>query len=96
MFFHRKKSKEILEHTRDNCEEVMGSEVCGCVNCLAVFPPQEIKEWAEIEDLHEHRKRRERDRTALCPHCGEAAIIGDHSGMRVSPATLEAMRDHMR
>ncbi len=96
MFFRRKKSKDILEHTRENCDEVMGSDVCGCVGCLAVFRPQDIKEWAEAEDRHQHRRPRERDKTALCPHCGEAAVIGDSSGMRVSPATLEAMRDHMR
>ena len=96
MFLHRKRSKDILEHTRQNCDEVMSSEVCGCVECLAVFRPEEIKEWSEAEDRHDHHKPRERDKTALCPHCGEAAVIGDSSGMRVSPATLETMRAHMR
>ena len=94
MFRRKKKSTDVPAHTKQNCDEVLASEVCGCVNCLAVFPPDEIKEWVDPDEhLHE---RKEADRTAICPHCGEAMVLGDKSGHRVSPATLEQFRAHWR
>lgn len=101
--FRKKTKQEVLEHTRENREEVLASETCGCLSCLAVFPPADIKDWTPPEavseetiDLveeggHDHRKGRV-DQTAVCPHCGEAMVIGDRSGLRVSPAALDVMR----
>jgi hypothetical protein len=104
----RKKNKEeILTHTKQNREEVLASETCGCLKCGAVFTPQDIKDWTPPETVseqtrdlveeggHGHR-RRHTDPTAICPHCGEAMVLGDHSGHRVSPAMLETLRSHMR
>lgn len=101
--FRKKSKEEVLEHTKQNREEVLASQTCGCLNCLAVFPPEDIRDWTPPEavsentiDLveeggHGHRKSRV-DQTAVCPHCGEAMVLGDHSGLRVSPAALDAMR----
>ena len=32
------------------------------------------------------------DRTAICPHCGEALLIGDHGEYEITDTFLEAMR----
>ena len=90
--FRWRRKKDVLAHTKQNCDEVLASETCGCINCLAVFPPDEIKDW--VEDDHQHQKKV--DRTAICPHCGEAMVLGDHSGHRISPAALDQFRLHMR
>jgi hypothetical protein len=105
--FFKKSKEEVLEHTQENREEVSASETCGCLNCLSVFPSGDVKDWTppeviseETRDLgeegaHGHRKSRA-GQTALCPHCGEAMVLGDHSGHSISPASLDAMRLRMR
>jgi hypothetical protein len=92
--FRRKNKREILAHTRQNSAEVLASETCGCLGCGSVFPPAEIKDWTD--EPARDRARADKDRTAICPHCGEAMVIGDRSGHKVSPAFLDAMRAHMR
>jgi hypothetical protein len=39
----------------------------------------------------EHPERHA-DRTGICPHCGDALIVGDNSGYKITPAFLDAMR----
>ena len=90
----KRREQEISEHTKENREEVLASEVCGCLNCCTTFSPGEIKDWTG-ENRHHHHKRRH-SATAICPHCGEPAVVGDSSGLNVSPATMEALRDHRR
>ena len=99
--FGKKAKDEVLEHTKQNRDEVLASERCGCASCLAVFPPTQITEWRDEADLDrveaEHRQLPTRiDSTAICPHCGEVTVIGDHSGHEVTPAFLDALRAHMR
>lgn len=86
--------EEALEHTKENRGEVLASEVCGCISCCATFSPHEVKDWTGEDRHHHHDKRAEV--TAVCPHCGEAMVIGDRSGLKVSPATLDALRSRMR
>ena len=33
-------------HTSNNWTEIGISEMCGCCNCVQVFPPDEIVAWA--------------------------------------------------
>ena len=99
--FRKKDREEIMEHTTHNREEVLASETCGCLNCLAVFPPDHVVTWEEqkmdeIEPTSHGHRRGRRDPTALCPHCGEAMVLGDRSGHRIAPATLDALRSHTR
>ena len=74
---------------------MLASEVCGCLGCCATFPPHEIKDWTG-EDRHHHQHDKRAKVTAICPHCGEAMVIGDRSGLNVSSAAMDAMRSHMR
>lgn len=99
--FRRNKTQEILGHTKRNREEVLASEVCGCLNCLAVFPPGEITTWNEelmdeIEPTSHGHEPAKTDPTAVCPHCGEAMVLGDRSGHRIAPATLDMLRSRTR
>jgi hypothetical protein len=86
----RKDRKKVEEHTKHNEEEILASSACGCLGCLTTLTPDAITEWAEEADADHPEKRV--DRTAICPHCGDALIIGDHSGYQISDTFLETMR----
>ena len=55
------------------------SKICGCFHCLSVFGHAEIRKWIQQND------------TALCPRCGEDAVIGDASRPGLSRKNLEEM-----
>jgi hypothetical protein len=57
---------------------------------MATLKPDEVTEWTERADPDHPEKMV--DRTAICPHCGEALIIGDHSGCQITDTFLEAQR----
>ena len=84
--------KKVEKHTKHNEQEILESETCGCLSCSASFAPEEVKAWQEAVDDAEHPERHV-DRTGICPHCGEAFIVGDRSGYRITDAFLEAMRN---
>ena len=88
--FHKDRSK-VEEHTKNNEQEILASDVCGCLSCQATFAPEEVTAWQEAVDAAEHPERHI-DRTGICPHCGDAFIIGDRSGHEITPAFLDAMR----
>jgi hypothetical protein len=89
--FHKDR-KKVEEHTKNNEQEILASETCGCLGCMATFAPEEVTTWQEggVDDA-EHPERHV-DRTAICPHCGDAFIVGDKSGYKISNAFLDAMR----
>jgi hypothetical protein len=87
--WHRDR-KKVEEHTKHNQEEVLASNTCGCLGCLTTLKPEEITEWADESDTDHPEKQV--DRTAICPHCGDALIIGDRSGNQISDTFLETMR----
>jgi hypothetical protein len=82
---------KVEEHTRHNEQEILSSGTCGCLSCTATFKPEEVTAWKEEVEAAEHPERHE-DRTGICPHCGDALIIGDRSGYEVNKTFLEAMR----
>ena len=88
--FRRSNREKIRRHTKHNRQEIMASETCGCISCLATFPPADIIQWTDEVDRDHPEK--EVDRTAICPHCGDAMIIGDRSGHEISRTFLEALR----
>jgi hypothetical protein len=55
------------------------SGICGCFHCLSVFGHLEIRKWTQHET------------TALCPRCGEDAVIGDASRPGLTRRILEEM-----
>ncbi len=71
-------------HSASHRGEVMASHRCGCFYCCSTFAPQQIEEWVDEVDGQ--------GQTALCPMCGVDSVIGDHSGLTLSPAFLSRMR----
>lgn len=69
------------EHTSRHRDALEASTLCGCFYCLALFPPTEIQEWWDDET------------TAVCPHCGVDAVIGD-SVVTLTPEFLAAMQQY--
>ncbi|WP_230499206.1 cytoplasmic protein [Sutcliffiella rhizosphaerae] len=55
---------------------------CGCFYCLEVYHPTEIVEWIDDED------------TAICPKCGTDAVIGESSGLSITPLFLKEMKNY--
>jgi len=82
-------SGRIRKHTEHNEQEVVSSDMCGCLGCMATCKPDQIIDWKQDP---RRRARGVQDRTAVCPHCGDTLIIGDRSGYQISSAFLEAMR----
>jgi hypothetical protein len=76
-----RESARIHRHTRANLSELEQSESCGCIACQAIYLPGEIARWRE-------------DGTALCPRCGEDAVVGSASGIPIAPGVLR--RAHLR
>jgi hypothetical protein len=68
------------KHCSNHRNEIVASAGCGCFYCETIVGPSEIRDW--VDD----------GQTALCPHCGIDAVIGDQSGHTVTdPAFLKAM-----
>jgi len=88
----RKVREEIEQHTSHNEQEILASEVCGCLACSATLGPHEVTQWTDDDERHPRGTRP--DRTAICPHCGEAMIIGDNSGYKISPAFFDTAWIH--
>jgi hypothetical protein len=71
--------KAAHDHSSNHRQVVEKSRVCGCFYCQETFAPETIKEWIDGGE------------TALCPHCGIDAVIGDASEVELSAEFLEAM-----
>ncbi len=74
------------EHSASNHDEVLRSETCGCFYCCRVFPPSEIKEWA-------NDGRATPGKTARCPHCDIDSVLGSASGFPITPEFLKRMNE---
>lgn len=67
-------------------DEILASELCGCLYCRQTFPPSEIEHWIdEVADVAT---------TALCPRCGVDSVIGSRSGIALTPEFLREMHDY--
>jgi hypothetical protein len=72
------------KHCTNHRTEVLESALCGCFYCLKIFEPAKITDWV---DTAEH----EEGTTALCPYCGIDSVIGDKSGIALTPDFLREM-----
>jgi hypothetical protein len=79
------------QHCRENRGELAASTWCGCFHCGRLYAPAEIVDW--IDPAPPMAAEQDRvGQTALCPHCGIDAVIGDAAGYPLAPEFLEAMR----
>ena len=65
----------------DNADSVKASQMCGCFCCQEIFPAAEVTRFLDETP----------GRTALCPHCGIDAVLGDASGVEVSEDFIRKM-----
>jgi hypothetical protein len=66
-------------HSIRHRAEIEASDRCGCFYCLRIFGREQIEEWTDDDD------------TALCPHCGIDAVLGNASGYEISTPFLSQM-----
>ena len=61
-----------------NREEILRSDLCGCIGCAATFLPLEISKWWDD------------GATACCPRCGmTSVVVGSASGLAIDSEMLE-------
>ena len=78
-------------HTFNNRAELEASGLCGCCSCLKVFPPDDIVAWSGLDMSNFDNPDAVNGETALCPQCGNEALIGDKAGYPLNPDFLSRM-----
>lgn len=63
-----------------NRVEINKSLKCGCFFCTRIYDAAEVEDF--IDD----------DETALCPYCGIDSVIGDASGIELTPSLLNKLK----
>ena len=79
---------EAHRFSNNHMAQLKQDSLCGCFHCRKIFHPQEITYW--IVDDNDC----DREGTAVCPHCGIDAVIGEHSGYPITPEFLEQMKTY--
>jgi hypothetical protein len=81
-------------HTMKNRAELASSSSCGCCACMEIFAPAEVVAWTGL-DMNDFNNPQAVDaatvETAVCPRCGNEALIGSSSGYEISPQFLSQM-----
>lgn len=67
-------------HSMKNRTELESSNACGCVHCLGLFAPDEVRKWTD------------EGQTALCPKCGIDSVLGSACGFELNDSFLREMR----
>ncbi|XIH15175.1 hypothetical protein C1N83_20805 [Priestia aryabhattai] len=66
---------------KNNKENLVQDQICGCFYCLKMFDSMEIEEWIDTDDD-----------TAICPYCGIDSVIGYSSGFPITQEFLRGMK----
>lgn len=69
---------------RNNKEQIIAGEICGCFSCKNIFYTYEINKWIFNEIGN----------TALCPYCYIEAVIGEKAGLPITKDFLTAMNEY--
>ena len=80
-------------HASHNWAEIEASKSCGCCSCMQIFPPEDIVAWAGLDFDQVDDPAAVAAQTALCPHCGSEAVIGDKSGYPINMQFLGSMNE---
>jgi hypothetical protein len=68
----------------NNRKEIEASAICGCFGCMNIFEASKIKSWTDrVLGI---------ERTALCPLCAEARVIGNTSGVTLDRQYLTDLK----
>lgn len=83
--FSKNNLKRAHGHSIFHRDELVRSEASGCFHCLAIFAPTDVNEWTDTS-------KEKQKWTAMCPHCGIDAVLGDASGYPIEVDFLRAMQ----
>lgn len=72
------------KYCTDNRSALEAEQKCGCFYCEKTFPSSDIKDW-----ISEGKSG-----TALCPHCGIDAVIGEFAGYDITDEFLRKTHLH--
>jgi Zn finger protein HypA/HybF involved in hydrogenase expression len=71
---------EVRHHTTGNRAEIEASKRAECISCLENFPAKQVQDWKD-EWTSPEKENRVKRWSAKCPHCGQASVIGDTTGL---------------
>lgn len=74
--------ENIYQQSYANEEQIRHSTQCGCFFCESLFDSATVIDFCQ-EDGDK--------RTALCPHCGMDTVIGDSTGISITPELLHQL-----
>ncbi|MET0333975.1 MAG: hypothetical protein ABW190_06865 [Rhizobacter sp.] len=80
-------------YTSNNWSQIQASKVCGCCNCVEIFPADEIVGWTGLDFQNAEDPKALEAQTAMCPRCGSEAVLGDKSGYPIHPTFLGQMNE---
>lgn len=81
-------TRYVLQDIRFNRPSVARSKICGCIKCLNFFPPYKVTKYDIVmPDATAD--------TAICPICGETAVLPSDRGWPMSAPFLLAMRERI-
>ena len=61
---------------------IKNSKLCGCFDCLEIFPPEKIKEWID------------KSQTAMCPFCHIDSVLPENEGYEINHSFLKEMNEY--
>jgi len=70
-------------HTYNNGMNLFAQQHCGCIYCRRTFSSADISQFTNGEHG-----------TALCPHCGIDAVVGEVAGFVIDKEFLHRMYEH--
>jgi len=68
-------------------KSILKSNMCGCFNCLEMFPPSEIVEWIEEPE----NCPRGPGKTAMCPRCDIDTVLPESEYYELNKELLKVM-----
>lgn len=80
-------------YTTNNWAQIGASRVCGCCNCVAMFKPDDIVGWTGLTVDNMDDPAAIGQQTAMCPHCGSEAVLGDGCGFPINANFLARMNE---
>ena len=80
-------------HTTKNRAEIEASMHCGCCYCMQIFPSAEIVAWAGLDFSQLNNPDAADADTAVCPRCGNEAVLGEQCGHAITPQFLGQMNE---
>jgi len=80
--------EDAYRYSSNHKPELENDSICGCFDCLSIFSPKEIKDWAIADNPIDKRG------TACCPYCMVDTIIGESSGYPITKRFLKQMNHY--